>query len=525
MVRCELMLKRWSVLIIVAIGVGAFFLMEGSRSATFAEDDSELRVVQPWGIKSLQPADAGYIYSRAGITERLVAVKPDGRLVPALAASWKASDDGLTWRFPLRPNVFFHDGTPVTAKAVQASYEKLLPNSIYLSQAGITSVKAVGNTVVFTLEKPFGPLPAYLVDNSAPVLAPGSFDEAGKVKAVIATGPYVLREHHLPRYLITERNEAYRGQVATFKRVRIETVKNGETRGNIAAAGDADLVFNIPAPSIKRIENSGAMRVNRIIMPRLHNLMINVGKPQFADRRTRLALSLAIDRKGIAAAIMRNPALAATQYFPPSLSQWHFDDLKPHHLDVAAAKKLLDEAGWAVGPDGVRVKNGVRFQGTLSTFPNRPELPVICQALQAQCKKIGLELSVRVSEWPEICEQQKNGNLDLALTSRNIAFVPDPIATVGVDFTHEEPLNDLMGALNWKSREMRDCVKAYYVTSSTGEQAELRRKMAEIIHREVPVLPIVWYEQIVAVNKRITGFVSDPLEQRYFLERVTPSND
>ncbi len=55
------------------------------------------------------------------------------------------------------------------------------------------------------------------------------------------------------------------------------------------------------------------------------------------------------------------------------------------------------------------------------------------------------------------------------------------------------------------------------------EQAHLRREIAEIIHEEVPLLPVVWYEQIIAVNTRIDGFISDPFEQRYFLEKITLS--
>ncbi len=507
----------------VLVGTGGLFVAGALHRTALGQERSELRVVQPWEIKSLQPVDTGFIYSRSGLTETLVAVMPDGRLVPSLAESWQTSDDGLTWRFRLRPNVVFHDGSPMTADAVKASYDNLLSKSVYLPQAGITSVTTDGDTLVFTLKKPFGPLPAYLVDNSAPVLAPSAFDDAGQVKTIIGTGPFILREHQLPRFLIAERNKAYWGKVGAFETVRIEMVKNGETRGNIAVAGDADLVFNIPAPSIKRIASSGAMHVDRLIMPRLHFLMINVAKPQFADRRTRLALSMAIDRTGIASGIMRNPDLAATQYFPPTLSQWYFDDMKPHGFDVAAANKLLDEAGWTVGPNGIRVKEGILFKGTLRTFPNRPELPVICEALQSQFKKIGLDLSIRVSEWTEIYEEQKNGTLDLALSSRNVAFVPDPISTVSVDFTRDEPLYDLMGVTNWKNQDIRNYVKAYYVTSSSQEQAQLRRKIAEIIHNEVPVLPVVWYEQIVAVNNRITGFITDPLEQRYFLEEITLS--
>lgn len=502
-------------------GAGAFSaasLVPARR--VFAQAAERLRVVQPWALRSLKLSTSGSGLSRPGITEGLVAVEPDGQIAPALAESWSASADGLTWRFKLRAAAIFHDGSPVTAATVKASFDRLLPSALYLKSAGIVSVSAEPGEVVFKLGTPFGSFLDYLVDYSTHVLAPASFDSAGEVSQIVATGPYRIVEADLPRGLVLARFDKYWGPKPAFASASVDAVVNGETRANIAAAGDADIVINVPTPSLSRLQSAGTARIERVIIPRVHILMVNCAKPQFSDVRTRRALNLAVDRAGIAASIMRNPALAATQYLPPPLAKWHFADLTPHKRDLAAANRLLDEAGWATGPDGIRVKDGVKFAGNLKTFANRPELPVIATALQSQLKAVGFDLSVSVGEWQAITDAKRDGSLDLALNSRNVAIVPDPISSLALDFTTDNATSLDTGATSWSHDGLRQDVAAYLATNDETLRAPLRRRIVGVLHDELPVMPIVWYDQLVTVANRIGEVPIDPFEQRYLLERI-----
>lgn len=478
----------------------------------------ELRIAQPWEFRTLRLAETGFTFARAGVTETLVSTAVDGRVQPGLAETWTVSDDGLGWRFRLR-RAQFHDGTPLTAALAKASFERLLPQSLYLKRIGIDAIEAEGADLTLKLARPFGPLLAYLVDNSAAILAPASFDADGEIKALIGTGPFRIAALDLPRAMTLARHDAYWGAKAKVASVRYDAVANGDTRSNIAAANDADLVFNITAPSLARVAASG-MKVERVVVPRVHNLMLNCARPQFAEVAVRQALSMAIDRHGIAAGIMRNPALAATQYVPPTLPDWQVVGKEPYRLDLAKANALLDAAGWARGEGGIRSKGGVRFAGLLRTFPNRPELPVIATALQAQWKAVGFDLSLSVGEWQGIYEGQKDGTLDLGLSSRNMVIVPDPISSIALDFTSDVPAPGASGTTNWTHDGLRHDVAAYLAEADEGRRAGLRRAIAGVIHDEVPIIPIVWYDQIVATHPRISGFVNDPLEVRYHLDKV-----
>jgi peptide/nickel transport system substrate-binding protein len=89
----------------------------GINAAAMAADDRPLRVVAPFEILGLEPAQAGHIFLRMDVAETLVTYA-DGVAKPALAESWALSDDKLTWRFTIHDGATFHDGTKVTAQAV-----------------------------------------------------------------------------------------------------------------------------------------------------------------------------------------------------------------------------------------------------------------------------------------------------------------------------------------------------------------------------------------------------------------------
>lgn len=481
-----------------------------------------IRAIQPWEFKSIQPAESGFVLNRASIAEGLTALQPDGSVVPCLAVSWTVSDDAREWRFVLRDGVVFHDGTPVTAETVKASMEALLPQARRLSTVRIASIAAEGNEVVFRLEKSFGPLPAYLCDYALCVYAPAAFGPDGKVEQVVSTGPFKVDAIELPRRLSLVRHDGYWGEKPVVEQAEFEAVANGETRANMALAGDADVIMNIPTPSVSRIANSGAMQVHEVINPRVHALYPDCGKPQFADVRTRRALSLAIDRPAIARTIMRNTDLAATQLFPPVMPDWHFEDLPRYDYDVAAAEALLDEAGWVKGADGIRSKDGVRFAGTIRTFPNRPEMPVIAAALQAMFRTVGYDLAISIGEASAIVEAKQNGTLDIGFSSRHLAIVPDGIAVISSEFVVEDSRSQSdTGATNWRNEEFDRLCGAYYGETDEGIRAASRHRLTEILQEDLPAIPIVWYSQIFAVSDRMEGFVNDPFEQRLYLNRLS----
>lgn len=481
------------------------------------QSEPVLRVVAPWEYTSNDPSDIGYILTRMGVAETLVQVEPEGQLVGGVAESWSVSEDKLSWRFKLRAGARFHDGSQVTARAVVASLKTAFAGES-LSAVPLASVSLDGEDVLIRTKTPFSVLPAFLCDYSAIVLAPSSYEPDGKVAKIVATGPYKLVSVDGKTTLELERFEAFARQKPAIAKARYTAVVNGDTRANIAIAGDADLVYTLAPTAIARINAAGQMTVASLTIPRSRVLFFDSGLPQFSDVRVRRAIGMAVDRAGIARAILRHPESAATQLLPPVMAGWHRGELPALGHDPAAARALLDQAGWVAGADGVRAKDGVRLAAKLITLANRPELPVMASAIQAQLRQIGIEIAIEVGPSGAVPAAIKDGTMQSTLVSRTYVNVPETIATLIPDFTRER---STWGAVRWSRRDaMKALTDAYLVSFDEAEKDQLRGQIMRMLHEEMPAVPVSWTEHTVAVSSRLRNVAIDPYEMRYLIERM-----
>jgi peptide/nickel transport system substrate-binding protein len=456
--------------------------------------------------------------ARMQIAETLVMVEPDGALVGGIAESWTISEDKLTWRFRIRAGVFFHDGTAVTPEAVAASLKRALSGES-MQQIPIDHIGIEGDTLVLKTKTPFSHLPAVLVDYASVILAPASFGPDGKVMKVIGTGPFRITGQDGKSVIEVERFDRYWGEKPKVARARYTAIPSGDTRTNVAIAGDQDIIFTTVPAATPRIDAGGQMTVQSLTIPRARVMAFNSGLPQFADVRVRRAINMAIDRKGIANAILRHPASAATQLLPAAVPAWHDAGMPAYAFDPSGANALLDQAGWIRGGDGVRARDGVRLAATMLTISNRPELTVMGTAMQAQLKAIGMELTVEPVPSANIPAAIKAGTMQMTMFARTYVNVPEPIATIIPDFTREQ---STWGTSNWPGRTQMKALTDEYVQSfDEARKADLRKAILKLIQDEVPVATISWFEHTVAVGKRVKGLVIDPFETRYMLHRIS----
>lgn len=479
-------------------------------STGLARANGTLDVVAQFEIQSPEPSTSGYIFTRMGVSETLTNADPDGRLTPGLATGWSASADGLTWIFTLRDGVLFHDGTPVTAAGVANALAIARAKPGPLAKTPVTGIAPGAGSVTFTLSEPFAALPAYLAHYSAQILAPAAYDTDGAGVAVIGTGPYRVTDLAPPLSLKAEVFAEYWGNAPHVPNVSYSAVSRVETRALMAESGEADFVFGLDPASVARLGLSDAATVHSVAIPRTLMIKVNAGHPFLSSPEARRALSLAIDRKGIAKAVLRYPE-GATQLFPPSVGDWHDTGLKPLAYDPVAASAILAGQGWTPGADGILTRDGESFALTLTTYPDRPELPLVAAVLEQQFRAIGVALTIDTTNSSEITSRHADGSLDLGLIARNFALIPDPIGTVLSDYA---PTGD-WGAMNWQNGEIVDLARR--VGRGEGGAAE-RARIAEIMQTELPVIPIAWYRQTLAVAQGVEGTVIDPWERTFGLQ-------
>ena len=486
-----------------------------------------LQIVGPWEFTSLAPASSGYMLLNLQVCETLLGADDQGRPQPALAQRWKVSADGLAWHFTLRPGARFHDGSRATAAVVVQSLQRAQKAPALLSNAPIASITAEGDGEVFIrLSRPHNALAAQLAHYSTLVLAPGSLGADGKVQRIIGTGPYRISKLVPPQQVETVAFDDYDRPASTpapaVRSVAYMAVTRAETRALMVEGSQAHLAYGLDPASLRRLRRHAKVGITSVTLPRTVIVKLNAALPGLQDVRVRQALSLSIDRAGIAHALMGDEALAATQLLPPTLADWHNPALPPLRHDPEAAQRLLREAGWQRHSDGLRRPDGQPLVLSIRTFLDRPELPLIATALQEQWRLAGIAVQVLIGNSGDIPLGHRDGTLQLAMAARNYANVPDPAGTLAGDFSAK---GGDWGAMGWHSDAVVQALAELMRSTPDARRAQaLRATVTQKLQSELPVIPIAWYRQHVAVNRRLQGVSLDPLERSYRLTDMHWSN-
>jgi peptide/nickel transport system substrate-binding protein len=329
------------------------------------------------------------------------------KVIPDLAVSWRTIDP-THWEFKLRQGVKWHDGSPFTADDVVFTYQRArnVPNSPasflqFLKHVAKTTA-VDDHTLVIETDQP-DPillneiLNVWVVSRKNGGNATTTDYNSGK--AAIGTGPYREVEWVPGDHITLERFDGYFGAKPDWQRVIYKPITNDASRVAALLSGDVDLISNVPGNDIARLKQNpsitlGTMESNRcyfwtIDVSRDASLQITDmdGKPldknPLKDVRVRRALSMAIDRTALVSQVMQGQAVQAAQFNPqgtPGTSA----KLKPTPYDLAGAKKLLAEAGWAKG-------FGVVVNSTNDRYPGDA---LVNQAVAQMWTKLGLKATV-----------------------------------------------------------------------------------------------------------------------------------
>lgn len=487
-------------------------------SAVAAEEKPVLRVVAPWKAKGINLDKSGFVFARMGCTEMLTTADRSGHIAGLLAQSWKVGEDGNTWTFTLRPGVTFHDQTPLTAEAAARSLTVAMENKNVLSKAKVISIRAKDtlNLEIVTSE-PFSALPAYLGHYTNGIVSPASFDENNHINRIYGTGQFQLESFEGDSLFRFTAFPDYWGESSNISRTEYHAVPKGETRGFMMKAGQAEMAFTLSPMDARQLQNSSDLTVETLSIPRTRLIILNTRLPFFSDTKIRQAISLAIDRTGIATALLRNPPSAAEQLLPPTAAMWHDPELIPLSYSPRKASELLAQAGWKPGPDGILVKNNNRFSFEILTYAARPMLPPVATAIQDQLKKVGIEMKITVGESSLIPEKHKDGTLQAALVARNFGQIPDAVGTIYGDYG---PKPGAWGSLGWQSDTLNQVLAQYLETFDPAGAQILRNRILDILQQELPIIPITWYEHIVAYSNRLEGVNIDPYEIKSYVKGV-----
>src|SRR5437867_5523804 len=191
--------------------------------------------------------------------ENLVRFSAKMQLEPALAESWVASKDGLTWTFKLRKGVKFRDGTLYDGKAVKYFFDRVLgdekPFKASLYTPVVQGAEVIDDsTVRVILKQPFGAFLFIMAHSAGAIVSPAAHQKWGKDLALhpVGTGPFKFVEWVKGDHVTMERNDAYWGGRPNWGRGLVKTVREDQSASLVLESGDADLIVNIPTEEIPR---------------------------------------------------------------------------------------------------------------------------------------------------------------------------------------------------------------------------------------------------------------------------------
>ena len=287
------------------------------------------------------------------------------KVVPNLALSWKALDD-TTWEVKLRQGVKFHDGTPFTARDIKATFDRVLDPTKKMTARGnhakIKSIEVVDDyTARFRTD---GPYPLFVERLTAQVM---QSDKVIREKGhewmqehPIGTGPYKLVKWDRKQEHLLVRNDDYWGAKPAFKYVRVRIIPEQATQIAEVISGGVDIIKAVPPDQMDVINKSGQARTATSPILRTALLQLDQaarsGPNPFTDRRVRQAANQAVDMDAVIKHVLNGLGDRVATGINPMAFGWD-PSLKPYKQDLAAAKKLLADAGYPNGLD-IRFNTG-----------------------------------------------------------------------------------------------------------------------------------------------------------------------
>ncbi|MFV2118484.1 ABC transporter substrate-binding protein [Streptomyces sp. Act-28] len=347
------------------------------------------------------------------IFDGLLAFDADMKLRPALAVALpEVSADGLTYTYRLRKGVKFSDGKPFTAKDVVFTYRTILDektnNASKTELDALEDVKAVGDdTVVFTLKYPYAAFARRTVLGIAPehVAAKQDVNSGPFTTRPVGTGPYVLADWSKGEKISFKANPDYWGGAPAVKKFTMAIIKDDDVRATRLRSGDLDGAV-LPPNLAKGFKGDKAKKTYAATSYDYRVVTLPTHGKVTGDTAIRRALDVAVDRRAMVDRILEGAGKPA--YGPvPTDSEWFTKGTERTH-DLDRAKKILDDAGWKPGPDGIRVKDGVRAAFPL-WYPAGDKLRQDhALAYASDAKKAGIDITTQAGTWEVIEPRMKH---------------------------------------------------------------------------------------------------------------------
>ena len=358
-----------------------------------SEPEAGFNPVYGWG--------AGEHVHEPLIQSTLTTTTADLKIGRDLATDYSVSEDGLNWTVTIRDDVKFTDGEPLTASDVAFTYNLCVENSSVNDFTMLKEAVAVdGTTVEFHMNTPFSIWPYTMA--IVGIVPEHAYDE-NYGQNPIGSGRYIMKQWDKGQQVIFEANPDYYGDEVKMKKLTVLFMDEDAALA-AAMAGQVDVAHTAASYADQVIDGYGLLRVASV-----DNRGINlpVDPPGERDGRPagnavtsaiaiRRAINIGIDREEMIANVLGGygtPAYSVCDKMP-----W-YNAAGQVEYDPEGAVKLLEDAGWIPGADGIREKDGIRAAFTVMYTPGDSVRQALAEDLANQCAGLGIEVTTEGAGW------------------------------------------------------------------------------------------------------------------------------
>ena len=518
-------MKKWKKLLSVAMAACLSVAVFAGCGGKEASKDT-LRVGVTNFADSLEPTENafGWVVMRYGMGETLTKFDEKMNIQPWLAEKWTISDDKLTWTFKIRDGVKFSNGNPLTAEAVKASIERAFAkNTRAATFFKYTEIKAEGQNLIITTDKPAPSMPGYLADPLFLIVDVSAEKDRDFAKqGPICTGPYVC-ESFVKEKAVMKKNPNYWDGEVPFETVEIPSIDDPNTRAMALQSGEVDMAVNIAPGDVGLFNDTSKYHVDKIASLRTVLARINE-KGILGDPKVRAAFISMCDRKSYNEVILKGTFIEGKAPVPPSLD-YGFDQLSdPNHYDIERAKKLLDEAGWKdTDGDGIRDKDGKPLSVDFIVYNSRAELPIYAEAVQADGKKIGFDIKVKTVDYNLLDKIGINGEYDLLISNIITANTGDPEIYLNWYWRTNKDGDNQQNGSGYSNPEYDAKCAALAVEFDPAKRRQLMIEMQQILLNDAAALFLGYPETNIISSTKITGATMYPSDYYWITNKIRPA--
>jgi peptide/nickel transport system substrate-binding protein len=439
----------------------------------------------------------------------LTRLRIDMTAEPDLAASWSANPDLTEWTFKLRSSLVFHDGTPCTAKDVEASFHAMLdPKTGSAARTNIGPIKDVtatdAITVVFHLNGPYADLPVALAYTNAKIV-PASIatgDQSVLSHSANGTGPFKLVSFEPERKVVVERNPHYWDPSRPHvDRVEVLVYPDPTAEASALIAGDIDLMASTQPSQFGRLQSASGVKALRVASGQFLNVNMACDAKPFDDMRVRQALALTVDRNAMVGFVAEGYGTAGDD--TPLSPAYHFySDLPLKKRDIPAARKLLADAGYP---------NGIDLTLIASTDPGtRTQLGV---AMREMAKDAGFRITVQTMPHATYLAQVwKKGHFYVGFYNMQ--------ATTDAIFSLLYTSDAAWQETRWANKAFDKLVAEARITTDEAKRRDLYGQAQVLMNREVPSVIPVFFDLLAAQRNYVEGYTLHPRGAVFLLDKL-----